>query len=185
MQLDKIRKISTVGTVICIIAVVIYIISAMLLLFGIDSLMEFVNDSMNNMADIDSNSPSAGFEVIAYLAGGGLGFIGGLFAFLFAFICGILAVYQIPAIFSGLIANSKYKKNNAEAKCIGYYKTDGYIKTIMNGIVVLLTIFLLLSDIRAASIMDILGLLVAAWNFIVVFVLGIVQIRCIRKNVQK
>lgn len=184
MQSDRIKKlknISTAGTLICVIAVIIYIIMALISLFGIDSLMGFANNSMNNMTKIDSNSPSAGYEFIAYLIGGGLGFLGGLFAVLLVFFFLFLVVYQIPSIISGLIANIIYKKNNAIEKCIKSYKTDGYIKTIMNGIVVALTILLMLSEIKTTSILDNIILLAVVWNYIAVFVLGIVQISWIRE----
>lgn len=180
-KLKKIKNLSTAGTIICILTVVIYIVLIVVMIFGSESLIGFASDNMDKMTDIDSNSPSAGFELIGYLAGGGLSFIGGLVALLIAFFLGSLSVYQLPAIISGFVANGRYKKKVDEAKCISAYKTDGYIKVIMNGIILALTVLLLLSDIREATFLDNLGLLTAVWNYIAVFLLGMFQINCIKE----
>lgn len=175
--MEKVRKLSTAGTIICIISVILYIVVAVLLRYkSVDYFMGFAGDSMDKMGQIDSNSPSAGYEVLAYLAGGALGFLGGLFTIFIIVLLGFLALYQIPAIISGFVANIRYRKSNDIAKIRSSYKVDGFIKAIMNGIVLLIVWLLILGDIGNTSVQDILILFVLIWNFITVFVLSIIQI---------
>lgn len=176
--MEKIKKLSTAATIICMVSVVIYIVLAIIVpIYGYGSLMGFAEDNMGKLDQIDSNSPSAGFEVLAYLAGGALGFLGGLFIIILAFFLGFLALYQVPAIVTGFIANSQFKKNQDVSRCLKYYKTDGFVKAIMNGIVLGCVILTIVGDLKTSSILDILIALALVWNYIAVFVLGILQIK--------
>lgn len=184
--MKKIKGLSTAGTVICIISASLYLLLALFFLFGVTDLFwGFTNDSMSNIGNVDSNSPSAGFEVIAYFAGGGLSFIGGLIAFVMAFLYFGLILYQIPAIISGLVANSRYKKNVEIPKCLNSYRTDGFIKVIMNGLVVALTVLFIIGNIDEAGLVDVFLFAILIWNYITVLVLGILQIKEVSKEANK
>lgn len=181
--MEKIRKLSTAGTIICVISVIIYIVFALLLQFkALDMFWGFADNSMGKMNQIDSNSPSAGFEVLAYLAGGALGFLGGLFSILFTIFLGFLAIYNIPAIITGFIANSKYKKGNDVQACLNTYKTDGFVKAIMSGIVLSISMLLTISDLGHSSIKDVFFLIIAIWNFVAVFILSVLQLKEINQH---
>lgn len=179
--MKKIKRISTAGTIICLISVILYIIVALVMHFQILGLFaEFAGDSMGKLEQVDSNSPSAGFEVIGYLAGGALGFLGGLFSFLLILFLGFLALYQIPAIVAGFVANSRYKKGYDRLECIRSYKTDGFIKAIMNGAVLVIVLLMTAGEIGNLSVSDIVILPGLVWNYIIVFILSIYQIKKIK-----
>lgn len=182
--MKKIKNLSTAGTVVCLISLAIYIAIILILYFGVtDMFLGFAGDSMGKLDGVDSNSPSAGFEVLAYLSGGALGFLGGLISLVFAIFLGFLSVYQVPAIIAGFIANVSYKKNQDMVKVLKTYKVDGFIKAIMNGIVLAFVLLLILSDLDEAGIYDVLILLALVWNYITVFVLSVIQIVSIKKEV--
>ena len=182
--MEKIKRLSTAGTVICIVSMMMYVALALFLYFGriSDALADFTNGSMDKLRNVSPDSPSAGYEVIAYLAGGALGLLGSIFLFAVIFLLIALALYQFPAIISGIIVNRKYKKAMDKTACINSFKVDGFVKAIMNGIAVVSICSLIIADIRHASISDILILLIAAWNYVAVFALSILQIKKINEG---
>lgn len=184
--MDEIKRISTIGTAICLISLVIYAMFVLLIHFEMfDVVLDFVENSMNKIGQVDSNSPSAGFEVLAYLSGGGLGFIGSLFMVLFEIFLGFMALYQVPAIVSGFMANVRYKKGDAWSACIKSYKIDGLIKAIMSGIVLLVVLLMMLGEMGRASIWDDIILLSLVWNYIAVFIISVIQIKNIQNEVKE
>lgn len=184
LVMEKIKRLSTAGTVICIVSMMMYVALALFLYFGriSDALADFTNGSMDKLRNVSPDSPSAGYEVIAYLAGGALGLLGSIFLFAVIFLLIALALYQFPAIISGIIVNRKYKKAMDKTACINSFKVDGFVKAIMNGIAVVSICSLIIADIRHASISDILILLIAAWNYVAVFALSILQIKKINEG---
>lgn len=184
MNMKKIKGMSTAGTIICMISVIIYIALALWIFFNAIGLFTgFAGESMDKLQGVDSNSPSAGFEVLAYLAGGAIGVLGGMFSFLFTLFLGVLALYQLPAIISGFVANLKYKKGNDISKSLKIYEVDGYIKAIMNGIVVVMVCLVMAGDMDISSIKHIFStvrdaviMIICIWNYIIVLVLSILQL---------
>lgn len=179
--MKRIKRLSTASTIIAIISVLIYIAIALLLLpEASDTLVNMTGESFNRIDSVDSNSPSAGFEVLIYLFGGLLGLFGGLFLFLIYVFLASQILYQLPSIISGIVANIRLKKGNNIVKCIKTYKVDGLIKVIMSGIFVAWYVFLVLGELGNASLFDILALAVFFGNYIAVFVLSILQLKNIK-----
>lgn len=179
------RRLSLIGTIICLISFVIYIGIALELHYQTaDSLWGFAGEQVETLNQIDAESPSAGYVALGHLAVGAIGFFGGLLAFLLSFFLIFLALYQIPAIISGFVAYRRDKKGYEIARCLKGYKTDGYIKAIMNGIVLGLVIIGTVGEIGDMSLEDVVILLVMLWNYMIVFGLSIFQI-CAYKSQMK
>lgn len=181
----KIAKwLSIASTIVCIFSVIIYSIFALVLAFGgtADTLAGFAGDSMSRLTSVDGNSPSAGFEVIAYLVGGAIGVLGIFFLLgLFALVV-ILILCQFPAIISGLVSIAFGLMRVDVKKRIMIYKIDGYLKAIMNGLGILLAIVTLAGSLKHLSLSDFFFWIVFSWNYVVVFVLSVAQIICISRK---
>ncbi len=174
----KIKRLSSISTVICIISMIVYI-AASVWLFSApsDSLFKFAGDSMEKLESLNGDNPAAGFMLFAYLAGGALGLLGGIFVLFIALFLLLLALYQLPEIITGLFANGRYKKNADKEKCLKAYKTDGFVKAIMSGLILVLAVFFVVGNVSDLSVRGILEGPLLLGNYIIVFVLSVIQIK--------
>jgi len=156
-----------------------YIVMALFCYFVLSGkAFEFASDSFDSINGIDSNSPSAGFEVLFGLTGAGLGFIGGVLICIAIAILVGLCLYLLPGIITGIIAQISYKKKAKSDvnKCISSFNVDGYVKAIMNGIICLFALIFLLTNRGDGFVDALVSVLVGFCNYIAVFILSVIQI---------
>ena len=178
-----IRSLSITGTVINFISAVIYSVFALILaLGGTSTFFRLAGDSMNKVGTVDPNSPAGGFEVLAYLLGSGMSYFGGIIMFLAGLALFAAALYQVPAIVTGFIANKRFKACEDIEKCYRPYRNDGLVKSIMSGIVVAISVLAMGGDITAITFKDLFPFLIFSWNHVIVLFLGIFQLIAVKRN---
>lgn len=127
-------------TIVYLIAAVFLLLLTFLLLGGGEALFDMVGGMSDG--DLDPNSPSAGYELLARMFGGFAGVMIGIFGFLFGIITGI--AFLILTIVT-IVACSRRKQYTATGNPI-YIKKNLTAKMVINSIVLALLIAIVLLD---------------------------------------
>lgn len=183
--MSTVKKLSLAGTIITIISFLAYLgfFIFSLILLNSDELFELARKSYDTIENIDKNSPSAGYEFLFGMSGVGLGLFAGVAVFVLLFMLGFICFYLLPSIISGLVALGLLKKYypSEPNRCYRAFKVDGYIKSIMMGLLNLFGVSCLIGSLLDGDFSAFAGLIILFGSFIAVFVISIIQLIKIKK----
>ena len=132
-------------TLVYLIAAVFLLVLTFLLLGGGEALLDMVEGM--SFGDLDPDSPSAGYELLACIFGGAAGVMIGIFGFLFGILTGIICM--ILTIVT-IVACSRRKQYTTTGNPI-YIKKNLTAKMVINSIVLALLIAMVLLDFELGA----------------------------------
>lgn len=134
-----------VFTILYVVITGIMFLLTIILFGGGEAILEMVGGA--NIDDIDPNSPSAGYEMLAKMFGGGVGVIIGIFGFFFGILTAIIGVILLVMT---IVAFSRRKQYTATGDPV-YIKKNLTAKMVINSIVLALLIAIVLLDFELGA----------------------------------
>ena len=142
-----------VFTILYVVITVIMFLFTIILFGGGEAILEMVGGA--NIDDVDPNSPSAGYEMLAKMFGGAVGVIIGILGFFFGILTAIVGVILLIMT---IVAFSRRKKFVATGDP-GYIKSNLTGKMIFNSIMLSILVLTLMSGFSVSALLLLLMLI--------------------------